>query len=278
MSRNAAVEHAHPKQSFSDATSWRPLGDGRFAGAVDPVWGQGRAVYGGIVGAGMARAMEAAVADDKTLRSFAVTFAGPVEAGEVECVTRLLREGRTATFVNAEITQGGTKRAAANAMFGLSRESSARVPGPRRPDLPPPEACKEMPYIDGVMPSFTQRVEFRYTHGGFPFMGDTGSSCIGGWCRFRHDAGRAAAPGILALIDTWPAPILSTMNIPAPASSITWSVDLFGQRIDASLDDWWYFDARTVFAAEGYTSFEASLWAPDGQYVARSCQLVGVFG
>ena len=51
-----------------------------------------------------------------------------------------------------------TKRAAANAMFGLSRESSAHAPGPRRPDLPSPEACKEMPYIDGVMPSFTQLV------------------------------------------------------------------------------------------------------------------------
>ena len=130
MSRNAAVEHANPKQSFSDATSWRLLGDGRFAGAVDPVWGQGCAVYGGIVAAGMARAMEAAVADDKTLRSFTVTFAGPVEAGEVECVTGLLREGRTATFVSAEITQGGTKRAAAQKIVsGVRYIELAGVPG-----------------------------------------------------------------------------------------------------------------------------------------------------
>ena len=278
MGRDRSAEHLLGKQSFADATSWKPLGDGRFVGDVDPIWGQGRAVYGGVVGAGMARAMKAAVSDDKSLRSFSVTFAGPIEAGEVECLTALLREGRSATFVNAEITQGGTKRAAANATFGLSRQSSVRTPGPRRPDSPSPEVCKAMPYIDGVMPSFTQRIEFRYTHGDFPFMGDTGSSCIGGWCRFRADADRADAPGILALIDTWPAPILSTMKVPAPASSITWSVDFFGQRVEARLDEWWYFDARTVFAADGYTSFEASLWAPDGQYVARSCQLVGVFG
>jgi acyl-CoA thioesterase len=68
------------------------------------------------------------------------------------------------------------------------------------------------------------------------------------------------------------------MKVPAPASSISWSVDLFAEPLDARLDEWWYFDARTVFVADGYTSFEASLWAPDGQYVARSCQLVGVFG
>ena len=56
----------------------------RFLVFVDPIWGQGRAVYGGVVGAGMARAMKAAVSDDKSLRSFSVTFAGPIEAGEVE--------------------------------------------------------------------------------------------------------------------------------------------------------------------------------------------------
>ncbi len=264
-------------QSFSDAISWKPVGDGRFIGDVDSVWSQGRAVYGGIVGASMARAMQASVTDEKSLRSVSVTFAGPVEAGQVECVTRVLREGRSASFVSAEVSQGGTSRATASAAFGLDRKSSARVLGARRPDGPPPEACKEMPYIEGVMPSFTQRIEFRYTHGDFPFMGATGSS-IGGWFRFRHDADPADAPGMLALIDSWPPPLLSTMKIPAPASSMTWSVDLFSTRLDARLDQWWCFDARTVFAAEGYTSFEASLWAPDGQYVARSRQLVGVFG
>ena len=277
MTRDAAAKPVNPSQSFSDAISWEPVGGGRFIGNVEPVWGQGRAVYGGVVGASMARAMQAQVSDDKSLRSFSVTFAGPVEAGQVECATRLLREGRTASFVSAEVTQGGTNRATATAAFGLDRKSSAQVPGPRRPDAPSPQACKEMPYIEGVMPSFTQRIEFRYVQGDFPFMGATGSS-IGGWCRFRHDAVPGDAPGMLALIDTWPAPLLSTMKTPAPASSMTWSVDLFSTRADARLDQWWYFDARTVFATHGYTSFEASLWAPDGQYVARSCQLVGVFG
>jgi acyl-CoA thioesterase len=66
--------------------------------------------------------------------------------------------------------------------------------------------------------------------------------------------------------------------VPASASSITWNVDLFALRPDASIDQWWYFDAHTSFAVDGYTSFDASIWAPDGQYVARSRQLVGVFG
>ena len=264
-------------QSLSDAISWRHEGDGRFVANVDPVWGQGRAVYGGIVGAGMARAMAAAVSSDASLRSFSATFAGPVQAGEIPCATELVREGRTASFMTAEIAQDGARRATASAVFGAARESSAHTPGPALPDLPPPEACESMPYLDGLMPSFTQRVEYRYTHGAFPFMGGDGSR-IGGWFRFRHDPEPGDGPGMLALIDTWPAPALSGMKTPAPASSITWSVDLFTHRLDARLDQWWYFDARTLFAVDGYTNFEASLWAPDGQYVARSSQLVGVFG
>ena len=277
MSESAEARQFDPQQPLIDATSWAPQGDHRFVGQIDPVWGQGRAVYGGVVGAGLARAMGAGVPADKILRSFAVTFAGPVESGALECATEVVREGRSATFVTGRIVQGGSVRATATATFGAARESSLRVLGAPRPDLPPPDSLPAMPYIDGVLPSFTQRLEFRWTHGEYPFSGVEGSS-IGGWCRFRHDAAVADAPGMLALIDAWPAPALQNMRVLAPASSIAWNVDLLGERTDARLDDWWYFDARTVFTADGYTSFEASLWAPDGQYVARSCQLVGVFG
>jgi len=205
MSVQSGAKRTRDVQSFEQATSWRRVGDDRFRGEVDPVWGQGRAVYGGIVGASMARAMNALVSEDKQLRSFSVTFAGPVEAGPVECSTELVREGRTATFVSSEITQGGTKRAIANATFGLARDSSLRLSGPPRPELPSIESAKVMPYIDGVMPSFTQRLEFRYAHGGFPFAASDASR-IQGWVRFRDDSDPAVAPALLALIDAWPAP------------------------------------------------------------------------
>jgi acyl-CoA thioesterase len=277
MSENARANRIKDMQSFEEATSWERVDVQRFRGQVDPVWGQGRAVYGGIVGAGMARAMTQLVPAEKQLRSFSATFVGPVEDGVVECSAELMREGRSASFASSEITQGGTKRVVANATFGLARDSSLHLPGPARPELPPVESAKSMPYIDGVMPSFTQRLEFRYARGNFPFAGSD-ESRIQGWVRFRADTGPADAPALLALIDAWPAPALQMMKGFAPASSITWNVNLSGPRPDAQIDQWWCFDLRTVFVADGYTSFEASMWAPDGQYVARSNQLVGVFG
>lgn len=277
MDDSAKAKELDPRQTIIDATSWTPQGEHRFVGQVDPIWGQGRAVYGGIVGAGLARAMASSVPSEKTLRSLSITFAGPVQSGALECFTDVIRDGRSATFVSGRIVQEGSARATATGTFGVSRDSAVYVPGVERPDAPAPETLTAMPYFDGLMPSFTQRLEFRYTHGQYPFSGVGGTS-IGGWCRFRDANEGGDASGMLALIDSWPAPALQNMKIPAPASSITWSVDIFTERPDARLDEWWYFDARTSFVADGYTSFEASLWAPDGQYVARSCQLVGVFG
>ena len=51
MSGTAEVTRVHDPQTFSEATSWEAAGNGRFHGQLDPVWGQGRAIYGGIVGA-----------------------------------------------------------------------------------------------------------------------------------------------------------------------------------------------------------------------------------
>lgn len=277
MARTAQAHASDPGRPLIDVTSWVPQRDHQFVATADPVWTQGRAVYGGVVGGGLARAMSAGVPDDRSLRSILVTFVGPLQSGAFECVTETLREGRSATFVAGRVIQDGTVRATATGTFGGARASSVHVPGPPRPAAPEPQSLAPMPYIEGVLPKVQQRLELRWTHGKYPFSAADGSS-IGGWFRFRYDDDVADAPGLLALIDAWPAPALQNMEMPAPASSITWRVDLFGDLPPARLDQWWYFDARTTFTANGYTSFDADIWAPDGQYVARSAQLVGIFG
>jgi len=264
------------KQSFEDAHSWHLEGPQEFAGNVDGVWSQGRAIYGGIVGAGMVRAMAQTVSKDRTLRSLAITFAGPVEEGLIECNTRLIREGRTASFVGAEITQEGSSRASATATFGIDRPMSLTVDGPPRPDAPPPEEVVSIPYIEGLTPSFTQMLELRYTRGQYPFSGSK-SSTLEGWFRFRYDSTPADGASIVGLVDAWPCPAITMLQSPAFASSITWNVDLWRERLDCRVDEWWYYQSTTTFAGSGYTSFDASVWAPDGGYVARSRQLVGVF-
>ena len=74
----------------------------------------------------------------------------------------------------------------------------------------------------------------------------------------------------------WPAPVLPLMNAPAPASTVTWMVDIVG-AIDGEPDAWWRFAADTVAANGGHASVEARLWGSDGALVAVSRQLVAEF-
>lgn len=272
----APAEALETHASFEEATRWTRREPNLFHGHVDASWGQGRAVFGGIVGAGLARAMALGVPDDKTLRSLSVVFAGPVEPGALECATKTVREGKSATFVEAAITQGGTKRATATGIYGSARRSSVPVEGPARPDAPAPETVDSMPYIHGLTPRFTEWLETKVVTGTIPFMGSTMSK-LGGWCRFRKDDHPGDVQGMLGLLDAWPCPAITRLRVPAPASSITWSVDFATPRTDHRIDEWWYWEADTSFFDDGYTSFDASLWAPDGRFVARSRQLVGVF-
>lgn len=275
MADHAAADAA-PRLSFRDATTWTRTAPHEFRGNIDPGWGQGRSVFGGVVGAGLARAMSDDVPDDKALRSLSITFVGPVDPAPLECRTELVREGRSASFVTGEIIQGGTKRTLATATFARARHTSVPVPGLDRPEAPGPDGLPSMPYIDGMTPRFTKWLEFRYTRGLYPFMGSD-EAVLAGWCRFRADAHPGDPMGVLGLLDGWPSPAISMLRTPAPGSSITWNVDFAHARPDLRIDEWWYFEAISSFVGDGYTSFDASLWAPDGSFVARSRQLAGVF-
>ncbi|MEM7433736.1 MAG: thioesterase family protein [Myxococcota bacterium] len=276
MSSSEPARKTQPRQSFLEATTWAPVDSNRFAGHVDGSWGQGRAVFGGVVGAGMVRVSRHHVPDDRELRSASITFVGPVVAGALECETEVIREGKSASFVVAKLIQEGTTRALATTTYARARHSSVPVSGPPRPETTPVESIGSLPYIDGLMPPFTQWLETRYTEGNHPFSGSESSS-IAGWFRFREDALPVDDAAMFGLIDAWPSPALTMLRVPVPGSSITWNVDLLTARPDCRLDEWWYFRAESSFVSDGYTSFDASLWAPDGQFVARSRQLAGIF-
>ena len=275
---DAKDKDSAPVARLEDAIDWKPREPNRFVGAISPDWAQGRGAYGGVVGAGVARAISQGVPEDRVLRSITMAFAGPVEPEtDFECSTRLLRAGRNASFVHASLEQEGTQRVVATGAFGVPRESSVSIDGPARPEAPPPEEGMLMPYFEGLTPRFTKQLEIRLTHGAFPFTGELKTE-MGGWCRFRDTSAKGDPPGLLAMIDAWPSPVLSGVSMPAPASTIRWAVDFVATDAGEPLDQWWYYSVDAVFAVDGYVSAEASLWSPSGRYVARSSQLVGVFG
>ena len=108
---------------------------------------------------------------------------------------------------------------------------------------------------------------------------------MGGWCRLRDGRGAASEERLLALVDAWPAAVLSRIDFPAPASSLTWAIEFVHPPAPAApaepagggTDGWWFYRSGTETAAGGYAHESAALWDPAGRLVALSRQVVVLF-
>ena len=252
---------------------------------VPPDWAQGRTSFGGLPAAACVRAMQDLVASDpdatspaRWLRSITVHFIAPISVGPARLSARLLRTGRHMTQAAAEVWSGDRLALMANAAFGSSRFSELEIGAPEAPEMAEPEALMAMPYIPGAMPAFTQHVDYRWASSHFPFSGGD-HPVIEGWCR-PHDPVPLDPAVLLMLIDAWPAPVLTMATAPTRASSVTWMVNFIGDGLSEPIPTgaWVKVAQRTTVSKGGYADGIADVWSEDGRLLARSRQLVTLFG
>jgi acyl-CoA thioesterase len=259
--------------SFDTATDWPREGDAR-RGQVPSAWMQGRASFGGLVAAVMVRAMRE---HEPTLplRAVHIDFIGPLTASPATARAEVLRRGRSLTHLSARIDQDTGVCARASASFGAARNSSIAIASPMEPDLPDPTDRPAMPFIPGVVPSFVQFIDMTFVEGGYPFSGQATAE-LAGWCRHRTNPG-PPEPAIMGLLDAWPAPVLSLLDRPAPASSVSWTTRVVSMPESVGTDDWFWYRSSVSFARDGYAHMEGRLWDREGRAVASLEQLVAVF-
>ncbi|MGE8498247.1 MAG: acyl-CoA thioesterase [Pseudomonas sp.] len=243
-------------------------------------WAQGRASFGGLVGALVYEAMRAQVADGRPARSLAVTFVGPVEPGvPVSFEAEILREGKAVSQVLGKAVQKGQVVTIIQGSFGASRESVINVAAEPAPQIKAVEACQELPYIPNVTPEFTRFLAMRWAIGGMPFTNNP-SRDMGGWVRLRgeQEAQAVSEAHLLALVDAWPPAVLPHLSSPAPGSSLTWTIEFIHPLHALTTADWCLYRAHIEHARDGYGNIAAGLWAPTGELLAISRQTVAVFG
>lgn len=66
-------------------------------------------------------------------------------------------------------------------------------------------------------------------------------------------------------------------NRVAPASSLSWNLELIQLPAQARGDSWWQYQVNTEFAGDGYAYTQAKIWDAQGRLVALSRQTVTVF-
>ncbi len=247
---------------------------------IEPGWGQGRATYGGLIGALMVARVRGVLADaDLPLRTATVSFVAPVAPGDVAIEATILRAGGSATQAQALMRQSGNPVAALLASFGAVRPSAITVDRAEtraRPSFPEPASLPGVPQLPGVTPDFMQHVEFRVARGHLPFTGAPEPD-FGGWMRFRDPIAHVGVEHLVGLVDAWAPAVTPLFTTLAPVSTLSWTIELFAQPRPHSGEDYWQYDVRTDGSAEGYAHTEALVWDSDGVLIAISRQTVAVF-
>lgn len=237
-------------------------------------WGQGRAVFGGMAAALAMSHLQGAIAADIPLRSVSVSFVAPLNSGEAVVRRRILRQGKSVVQAQVEIEQAGQVVLAALTSFGAPRPSQLSVSAVAAPAWS--TAGIRLPDSE-MAPEFTRHFDYQIQQGNAPFSGGK-SRTLGGAIRFRGEFSETVGvPELLALVDAWPPVSLGLMSGPAPASSLTWTLELLPQAGTFSGSEWWSYLANIEHGADGYHHIEAKCWAPDGSLIAISRQTVTVF-
>jgi len=248
-------------------------GDG-WQATVSEDWLQGRSAFGGLQAALALRAMRELVHEDAPLRSLQTTFVAPVPAGTVNIRAHRLREGRSATQIEASLYDGEQTLCRLVGVFGSARPSVLNF----QPAQSPVQAGapRQLRYVEGRMPAFTQHFRASWLRGDLPFSGGHQRESM--LQISLRDEGQPDETHVLAFADFIPPIALSMFDTPTPGSSLTWMIELLRDRYDDLGMDDWRVDAELIAARDGYTQQSLMLWGPRGEPVALSRQSMVVFG
>ncbi len=238
-------------------------------------WLQGRTAYGGLQSALALAAMRQALGGGELpLRSLQVSFIAPVLAGEVRATAQLLRQGRSASQVQASITGESGVAMTALGIFGADRPSKIRQ-APKAPAAMDVEGLEELPYLEGITPQFTQHFQQRWGRGQFPFSGAASSEAS----IFVRHRGIDTMDELhfAALADAIPPAAIALLSKPTMISSMNWTLELLARPEDFSGQPWFRFDTEQTAAGDGYSWQSTRIWSESGKLVALSRQCVAVF-
>ena len=234
-------------------------------------WMQGRTSYGGLSSA-LALVAAQRLADDlPPLRSAQVSFVGPL-AGEVDVRVRMLRRGRNASWVSAEVTSEAGVGLTATFVFMGPVASTLHLN-----DMPPPAGLiavdDAMPLPESAGPGFTRHFERRWA---LPRSADKVPELLW-WVRLKDRAGLDPMVEMMLIADALPPGVMPMMTARAPVSSMTWLCNLLTPQ-PVTRDGWWLLRAAGNYAEDGCSSQDMAVWNANGAAIAAGMQSIALFG
>lgn len=244
-----------------------------FALTVPETWHQGRTGYGGFSGAVALAAARQVGEDLPPLRSAQIAFVGPLY-GSVEAKARVLRRGKNATWLSAEVLRGGEVGLAASFVFMGPVESSLHLNDSGAPaDLIPVDEAAELK-PGGFAPVFL-RENFEVRHALPRREGKRPEFCW--WLRPKEYATLDPTLAALLSADGVPPGVMPLMHPGVMVSSMTWQLNMLTPD-PRTRDGWWLLRSVGTYAEAGCSSQQMQLWNADGEPILSAMQSVALFG
>lgn len=244
-----------------------------FALSVPETWHQGRTGYGGFSSALALAAARQVGGDLPPLRSAQIAFVGPL-SGEVEAAARVLRRGKNATWLSAELHKDGAVGLAASFVFMGPVESSLHLDQAVPPEdlIPVDEAAELQP--GGFAPIFL-RNHFDVRHA-LPRRAEKRPE-ICWWVRPKAYAALDPALSAVLSADGVPPAVMPLMHPGVMVSSMTWQINMLTPKPETR-DGWWLLRSAGNYAEAGCSSQQMQLWNADGAPILSAMQSVALFG
>jgi acyl-CoA thioesterase len=256
---------------IDDETAIHADGDGTYRTHLTAAWNIGANPNGGYA---MFPALRAAIdlAQRPDPVSMTVHYLRPATPdGDGTVAARVVRVGRSGTYVTASLEQEGTPRLTVAAILGDLSVPVSDAPDPglvvAAPEIPPPAACVDRLELDqGVELSLLSRVDVRVRRDAVADDGD--AATVDGWVRLRD--GTAPTAACLPLFaDAFPPAVHARIGRVGWVPTLELTVHVRRRPVEG------WVQARLTCddVAGGWMVETGSLWDESGALVARSRQL-----
>jgi acyl-CoA thioesterase len=236
-------------------------------------WRQGRTLFGGLSACLTVLSAKRAFRQLPPLRSAQFAFIAPV-TGTLRLTPRLLRTGKSATFIEVEGRTETSTSLRATLVFGIARPSSHSYSALPMPLAAAPGALPKL-IEEAYAPTFSHQFEMQIA-GGAPAISGAAKPEFLAWLRHRDRSAPDDITSIIALGDATPPPALSMFAQFPAVSTMTWSIDVLSDKFSGS--EWHLMSAETDIISDGYSNQRSVLWEPSGAPVFISRQIVAIFG
>ena len=224
---------------------------------------------------------------DRDLRPLSANthFCSPVPAGPMEIRVEILRHGRAAAQVRAQLSSTSVPGPGleVSATFARRRPATIEMLDADFPDVAKPDELEPMTAVRDIAgrerPRFFDNFDSRLA-AGEPWWTDdwkAGRARIARWFRYgvpqKLADGRLDPMAIPPIADTMPPALIQKLG-PGHAPFFAPSLDLTVHFLEDTWAEWLLADVHARWAGSGYSTADVEIWDVEGKLIAFATQMM----